>query len=134
MKKVNIHYVWEITPKNIPLLKRKCSKCGNSNLYYCSNKFRLNSQKRSIDVWLIYKCVNCDNTCNVIILSRTKPELINKALYHKFCHNDKATARQYAFDPETIRKNSMDLDYSNMEYDIVHVKRTPMINRYLYTR
>lgn len=119
-KKAVKNFTWEVRPTSTPLFKRKCSKCRSSNLYYCSNKFRLNSQKKSIDVWLIYRCVKCDNTCNMTILSRTKPELINKELFQKFSMNDENTAWQYAFDPETIRKNSMELDYSNIEYEIIH--------------
>lgn len=113
-------FTWEIIPTSTPLFKRKCSKCRSSNLYYCSNKFRLNSQKKNIDVWLIYRCVKCDNTCNITILSRTRPELIDKELYQKFTTNDEDTAWKYAFDAETIRKNSMELDYSNIEYNIIH--------------
>ncbi|WP_165045923.1 DUF1062 domain-containing protein [Dysgonomonas sp. ZJ709] len=112
-------FTWEIIPTSTPLFKRKCSKCKSSNLYYSSDKFRLNSQKRSIDVWLIYKCVKCDNTCNITILSRTRPELIDRELYQKFSDNDEETAWIYAFDAETIRRNSMELDCSNIEYDIV---------------
>lgn len=119
-KKVVKNFTWDVIPTTTPLFKKKCSKCRSSNLYYCSNKFRLNSQKKSIDVWLIYRCVKCDNTCNITILSRTKPELIDKELFQKFSMNDENTAWQYAFDPETIRKNSMELDYSNIEYDIIH--------------
>lgn len=70
-------------------------------------------------MWLIYKCVKCDNTCNITILSRTRPELIDRELYRKFSDNDEETAWIYAFDAETIRRNSMELDYSNIEYDIV---------------
>lgn len=109
---------WIITPTNTPLFKRKCSKCRSSNLYYCSDKFRLNSQKKHIDVWLIYRCVKCDDTCNITILSRTKPELIDKDLFQRFSQNDKDTAWQYSFDIDTIRKNKMELDYSNIDYDI----------------
>jgi len=113
-------FTWEVIPTRTPLFKKKCSKCKNSNLYYNSNKFRLNSQKRNIDVWLIYKCVKCDNTCNITILSRTKPELIDKELYRNFSMNDEETAWRYAFDPQIISKNNMELDYSNVEYDIIH--------------
>lgn len=110
---------WDIVPKSTPLYKKKCSKCKSSKLYYCSNKFRLNSQKRSIDVWLIYRCIKCDNTCNITILSRTKPELIEKDLFVRFSNNDEDTAWKYAFDTDIIRKNTMELDYSNVEYDII---------------
>lgn len=119
-KKTVKHLIWEITPDSTPLFKKKCSKCRGSNLYYCSDKFRLNSQKKSIDVWLIYRCVKCDNTCNITILSRTRPELIDKDLYQRFMMNDEATARQYAFDRDTARRNSMELDHSDITYNITH--------------
>lgn len=34
--------------------------------------------------------------------------------------NDEQTAWKYAFDIETIRKNCMEIDYSNIEYNILH--------------
>ena len=112
-------YIWEIKPKNTPALKRKCNHC-NSNRFYCSNKFRMNAQKRNIDVWLIYRCVECDSTYNLTILSRTKPEQIKKELFRKFSENDEELAWEYAFSSETGRKNSVELDYSSVEYEILH--------------
>lgn len=113
-------FTWEVTPVNTPLFKKKCSKCRNSKLYYCSNKFRLNSQKKNIDVWLIYRCVNCDDTTNITIFSRTKTGLIDKDLFQKFSDNDEKTAWKYVFDADTIRRNRMEFDYSEVTYDITH--------------
>ena len=112
-------YIWEIKIENTPTLKRKCNHC-NCNRFYCSNKFRMNSQKRNIDVWLIYRCEECDSTYNLTILSRTKPELISKDLFLKFSENDENTAWQYAFSSETGRKNSVELYYSSVGYEIEH--------------
>ena len=112
-------YIWEIKVKNTPLLKRKCSHCYNDR-FYCSEKFRMNSQKRNIDVWLIYRCIKCDNTYNLTILSRTKPELINKELFRLFSENDVSTAWEYAFSAEMGRKNNVELDYKCVEYEILH--------------
>ncbi|WP_289006504.1 DUF1062 domain-containing protein [uncultured Parabacteroides sp.] len=112
-------YIWEIKPKNTPALKRKCNHC-NCDRFYCSNKFRMNAQKRNIDVWLIYRCVECDSTYNLTILSRTKPEQIKKELFRKFSENDEELAWEYAFSSETGRKNSVELDYSSVEYEILH--------------
>ena len=112
-------YIWEIKVKNTPTLKRKCNHC-NSNRFYCSDKFRMNSQKKNIDVWLIYRCTKCDSTYNLTILSRSKPELVKKDLFLKFLENNEAIAWEYAFSPETGRKNSVELDYSSVEYEIVH--------------
>ncbi len=112
-------FIWEIKTQNPPLLQRKCSHCS-SDRFYCSEKFRMNAQKRNIDVWLIYRCVQCNNTCNITILSRTKPELIPKDLFHDFSTNNKATAWKYAFSPETGRKNNIEQDYKSVKYEIVH--------------
>lgn len=111
-------FTWEIKVKNTPLLIKKCSHC-DSDRYYCSDKFRMNAQKKNIDVWLIYRCVKCDNTCNVTLLSRTKPDMIEKTLFHKFSINDRKTAWRYAFSAELAGKNNMKLDYENVEYEVI---------------
>lgn len=80
----------------------------------------MNAQKRNLDVWLIYRCAACDSTYNLTILSRTKPELIEKELFRKFSENDEELARKYAFSSEIGRKNGVELDYSSVEYEILH--------------
>lgn len=112
-------YIWEIKVKNTPTLKRKCNHC-NCTRFYCSNKFRMNAQKKNIDVWLIYRCVECDSTYNLTILSRTKPELIKKDLFLKFSGNDEITAWKYAFSSEIAGKNNVKPDYSSVAYEIQH--------------
>ena len=109
---------WEVKVKNTPLLIKKCSHC-DSDRFYCSDKFRMNAQKKNIDVWLIYRCVKCDNTCNLTLLSRSKPDLIDKTLFHSFSMNDKNTAWKYAFSTEMEKKNSLRLDYGSVEYVVV---------------
>lgn len=109
---------WEVKVKNTPLLIKKCSHC-ESDRFYCSDKFRMNAQKKNIDVWLIYRCVKCDNTCNLTLLSRSKPDLIDKTLFHSFSMNDKDTAWKYAFSTEMERKNNLRLDYGSVKYEII---------------
>lgn len=109
---------WEVKVNNTPLLIKKCSHC-DSDRFYCSDKFRMNAQKKNIDVWLIYRCVKCDNTCNLTLLSRSKPDLIDKTLFHSFSMNDKDTAWKYAFSTEMERKNNLRLDYGSIEYEII---------------
>lgn len=109
---------WEVKVNNTPLLIKKCSHC-DSDRFYCSDKFRMNAQKKNIDVWLIYRCVKCDNTCNLTLLSRSKPDLIDKTLFHSFSMNDKNTAWKYAFSTEMERKNNLRLDYGSVEYEII---------------
>lgn len=109
---------WKVKVKNTPLLIKKCSHC-DSDRFYCSDKFRMNAQKKNIDVWLIYRCVKCDNTCNLTLLSRSKPDLIDKTLFQSFSMNDKDAAWKYAFSTEMERKNNLRLDYGSVEYEVV---------------
>ena len=112
-------FTWEIRVKNCPLLIKKCSHCG-SDRFYCSDKFRMNEQKKNIDVWLIYRCVKCDNTCNMTLLSRTKPDLIDKKLFHSFSMNDREVAWQYAFSAGVASRNNLQLDYDSVEYEVIN--------------
>ena len=105
--------------KNCPLLIKKCSHC-DSDRFYCSDKFRMNAQKKNIDVWLIYRCVKCDNTCNMTLLSRTKPDLIDKKLFHSFSMNDREVAWQYAFSAGVASRNNLQLDYDSVEYEVIN--------------
>lgn len=111
--------IWEVKATNTPLLKRKCNRCNN-NKFYCSDKFRINAQKKNIDIWLIYRCTKCDSTYNMTIFSRIKPELLNKNLYNKLSENDREMAWKYAFSSEVSRKNNVELDYRSVEYDILY--------------
>lgn len=110
-------YVWEVKVKNTPLLKKKCNRCDNSR-FYCSEKFRMNAQKKSIDIWLIYKCTKCNSTYNATIITRTKPEVINKELFGKFSDNHTETAWKHAFSAETARVNGLEFDFARVEYYI----------------
>ncbi len=110
---------WQIEPSSPPLYKRRCGKCKRSTLHYCSEKFRINGQGKNVDVWLIYKCQKCDNTSNVTIHSRINPKLINRDDYYKFQNNDIDAAWKYAFDKETMNRNRIEADFSQIEYMII---------------
>ena len=116
---MNQKYILEVKVKNTPLLKKKCNRCQNLR-FYCSNKFRVNAQKKIIDIWLIYKCTNCDCTYNATILTRTNPEAIKSDLYNKFSENDENMAWNYAFSMETARRNGNAYDFASVEYELLY--------------
>ena len=114
--KSRINKQWIIEPSTTPLYYHRCSKCKKIMPYYCSEKFRVNAQKKSVDVWLIYKCEKCDNTFNIDIMSRVNPKLIDNDEYSNFQYNDQETAWKYSFDSDVINKNKVKADYSKIEY------------------
>src|SRR5690606_23507652 len=112
-------YLLKVKVKNTPYLKKQCNRCHNTSVY-CSDRFRINAQKKSIDVWLIYNCTKCDKSYNATIISRSKPELITKDLFDQFLENDIDTAWRYAFSKEIAKINSLEFDFGSVEYDIVY--------------
>lgn len=70
MKKIT----WEVEYiSRLPVI-RYCKKCGKKTEYICSGLFRVNAQHKYLDIWLIYKCSNCDSTWNSTIYSRVNPK------------------------------------------------------------
>ncbi|AKH65861.1 hypothetical protein VY86_12630 [Photorhabdus thracensis] len=71
--------------------------------------FRVNAQKKVLDVWSIYKCEKCDYTWNIDIFSRINVNKLDGDLYERFLHNDQDEIRRYAFDYRILAKNRAEL-------------------------
>lgn len=71
--------------------------------YRCSDKFRVNANGKRIDVWLIYRCIDCDNSWNCGIFERCNRRDIEPALLAALESNDPALARRHAFDVVALR-------------------------------
>ncbi|WP_312301303.1 DUF1062 domain-containing protein [Chryseobacterium sp.] len=126
---MSIQHIWEIRAKNTPLLKKKCNHC-DSERFASSDKFRLNAQKKNIDIWLIYRCVKCNNTYNMTLFSRIRTESVSKEIFSKMSENNTEIAWEYAFSHEIRRKNNVEADTDSVEYEILYheIHEEEMIN------
>ncbi len=97
---------WAITPKTAPRPLINCNRCGGTKPYQCSGKFRVNANGKRIDAWLIYRCIDCDNSWNFGVLERCNRRDIEPALLQGFESNDPALARRHAFDIVTLRSRT----------------------------
>lgn len=118
---MRIEYVWEIIPKETPVIEKKCGRCNN-NQFICSEKFRINSNKKMSDVWLIYKCTHCHSTWNMDILTRVNLSQIDLDLFSLFQENNVDLAWQYAFDKSIHQMNKIRTN-GNVEVDIIDVSK-----------
>ncbi|MVX66444.1 DUF1062 domain-containing protein [Clostridium chromiireducens] len=112
-------YKWEIIPQNLPIVRRNCPKCNQKTNYINTEKFRVNANKSSIDIWLIHQCGKCKSTWNMTIYERIKPFDINKDEYEKFLSNDKELAKEYAFDLNMYNRNKAEVIYEGVDYKII---------------
>lgn len=101
--------LWEVQYLSTPSILKYCKKCRKKMTFICSGQFRVNAQRRSLDVWLIYKCSNCDTTWNASIYSRVSPQTINPNLLDGFYKNDESLAVQYAMNSDFLRRNGVEV-------------------------
>ena len=79
-------------------------------MFACSMKFRTNAQKKRIDVWLIYRCSQCDETWNLPIHERVAVDDIAPDAFQAIAHNDPALAWHYAFDRERLARYGLRIE------------------------
>lgn len=87
-----------ITATETPRLLRHCSGCGAERAFASSGKFRVNAQKKLIDAWLIYRCVECDRTWNCPIHERMPLKAIATDELDALMQNDRDLANRLAVD------------------------------------
>jgi len=105
-----LRVTWAVTPLRPPVAWRHCSHCGKSRRFQTSEKFRVNAQKKCIDVWLIYRCEVCEASWNLPILERVAVGEISHSDLADFTQNDPALARRYAFDLTRLRRHAARLE------------------------
>ena len=97
--------IWEIEYLALPVVLKYCKKCGRIVEFFCSEKFRVNAQKKNIDVWRIYNCACCNTTWNLRIYRQISSHIISKQDLEGFYQNSKAMVKKYAMDYKFLCKN-----------------------------
>jgi hypothetical protein len=112
---------WSLRPLELPRPWRYCASCGTARAFVCSERFRVNAQKKSLDVWLNYRCESCEDLWKFPLLERRSVSELGSAL-ENFARHDAATVWKYAFDIPRLRLHVIRID-GNVR---VHVERTPL--------
>lgn len=99
------HVEWVVRPIEGQKITRRCPGCEVKRDFVSSGAFRVNAQKKTIDVWHIYKCERCDYTWNIEVIARTNRNKIDPDLYNLFLQNDEDEARRRTFDYGLLARN-----------------------------
>ncbi|HBR1031102.1 TPA: DUF1062 domain-containing protein [Klebsiella quasipneumoniae subsp. similipneumoniae] len=101
-------------------IAKRCPSCNVKRDFAPSGAIRVNSQKKLLDIWSIYKCTHCDYTWNIALFSRLHVSKINRELLQRLRQNDAAMVRYYAADIATLKRNRAELsgqpDFRIQEY------------------
>ena len=91
-----------------PTICSPCPRC-RSREFACSHRFRVNTNGKVADVWLIYRCIECEATKNVAIVERTPVARIDRVLFDAATVNDPVVARRLARDATILRRAGVQL-------------------------
>lgn len=100
---------WQAAYAAAPKALRHCKRCGVTTAFASSGLFRMNAQKQTLDMWLIYKCEICGYTWNMTVHSRVKSRSFPPEQLDRFACNDPALAARYAADTALLRRNGAEV-------------------------
>lgn len=88
-----------------PAAVRPCGTCGADAKFASTGLFRVNAQKKLVDVWLVYRCVTCGSVWNSAVISRGSAKAVSKGRLEQFLANDPDLALACALDASLLRRN-----------------------------
>lgn len=113
---------WRIRPLELPRPWRYCASCATARAFVCSERFRVNANKKSLDVWLNYRCTECENVWKLPLFERRTVSELGGALLDAFARHDRAAVWKYAFDVARLRPHVISIDTDVR----VEIERTPL--------
>lgn len=126
-----MHVTWTVSPVGYQRIAKRCPTCHIKRDFIPSGMFRMNSQKKLLDIWLIYKCIYCDATWNISLFSRIPVSRMDRQLYARIAVNDKRAILHFAHDRQTLKRNHAELsgtpDFSVREQWHATIARSPAI-------
>lgn len=113
-----MRYEYAISIESAPCVIRHCPKCGARKPFLPSGLIRINAQKKLLDVWLIHRCQDCDQTWNLEVLARVSPGRLDPSYYGRLLANDAELARALAFDRPLHARKGAPLCLDTLRYSI----------------
>jgi hypothetical protein len=114
---------WHIRPLELPRPWRYCTSCATARAFVCSERFRVNAQKKSLDVWLNYRCGSCEEVWKLPLFERCSVSEIGAAQLDDFARHDPSAVWRYAFDVARLRPHVIRIDTDVR----VQVERAPLV-------
>lgn len=84
--------------------ERRCQCCRCPRRFRCTNKFRVNANGKSIDVWLLFDCCSCGATAKLPVLERVGVSRIGRTRLRAFEASDPGEVTAAACDVALLRR------------------------------
>jgi hypothetical protein len=101
---------WRIVPCRPPHLVRRCSGCGVTRQFASTGAFRLNANKRRLDVWLLYRCLSCEDTWKARVFDRAPVTGVPPSELEAMLRNDPDHAWRCATDEAWLSRLPVEVE------------------------
>lgn len=92
-------------PQGLPRVVRHCPKCGTATSFINTEKFRVNANKKNLDIWMIFQCHRCRSTFNLTLHERIHPAKLPAETLEAYMANCPEKMRQVAFEKQVYQRS-----------------------------
>jgi len=105
-------FVWSVSPPPSEAVSvfKFCSRCNGRRCFRCTYKFRVNANRKLVDVWLLFNCIRCDQTARLPVIERVPASRIGRTSLRAFEDNDRQHAVAAASDRTLLRRAGFSLE------------------------
>jgi hypothetical protein len=103
---------WLVRQTDFPTIRRRCRTCPSTE-YRTQGRFRVNANRKLLDVWLLALCVQCGQTVKLTVLERVPVRSIGPTMLGGFHDNAPALAAKLLADPRLAHSNDVGLDWTD---------------------
>ena len=101
---------WRIRPLELPRPWRYCTSCTTARAFVCSERFRVNANKKSLHVWLNYRCTSCEHAWKFPLFERRSVGELGGAQLDAFACHDPVVVWKFAFDVARLKPHVIKVD------------------------
>ncbi|MFC0007585.1 DUF1062 domain-containing protein [Micromonospora siamensis] len=103
---------WFVRRTRLPLLTLPCLDCPSKSATTGRGRFRVNANRKLLDVWLLVRCVSCDRTRKLTVHERSPVSSLDPAELRGYRVNDPALVASWLLDPALARRGHFSLDWT----------------------
>jgi hypothetical protein len=101
---------WRLRRTRLPRILARCAGCAALSTFEPTGRFRVNANRKTLDVWLLLRCLACRRVLKATVVERASVRSIPRALLDGYQRNDPGLVATVLADPPFRRRNRLTLD------------------------
>lgn len=102
---------WRLRGTRPPRILHRCAGCSALSTFEPTGRFRVNANRRNLDVWLLLRCLACRRVLKATVAERAPVRSIAPAVLDGYQRNDPGLVAEVLADPSFRRRNRLALDF-----------------------